>query len=259
MLRNEGTPFYLRAATKAGGHQEKVSYPWLFFHLRRTFVLGFLTTCLVGGGAFLLFLWYVRTGHKAEARSPFGVWYGILGTGFLAASAIGFSVRRRQRPRRVGSLNGVLLWHIFLAFMGILILAMHSFGHLQQVSGTAALLSLLVLCLSGVVGKVLDHVIPRLLAKEVARALTSQGEDLSTAAERLINMEQAETPSTQRMKLPMNVLQYAVQGSAQALQREQQYRAILRYWRIIHIALAAITISTTCWHILHAIQVLLGT
>src|SRR5579859_764838 len=42
---------------------------------------------------------------------------------------------------------------------------------------------------------------------------------------------------------------YSVQ---QALQREQVYRYIIRYWRVLHIALMVLTVGLTLWHIEYA-------
>jgi len=45
-----------------------------------------------------------------------------------------------------------------------------------------------------------------------------------------------------------------VQG---ALQREQFYRYVIRYWRLFHILLALLTIGLTIWHIEYALQLLI--
>ena len=37
-----------------------------------------------------------------------------------------------------------------------------------------------------------------------------------------------------------------------AMQREQLYRYIIRYWRVLHILLAFITIGLVTWHIIFA-------
>ncbi|HLZ60324.1 MAG TPA: hypothetical protein VKR06_25540 [Ktedonosporobacter sp.] len=42
-----------------------------------------------------------------------------------------------------------------------------------------------------------------------------------------------------------------------ALEREQFYRYIIRYWRIFHITLALTTIGLTLWHIEYALQLLI--
>ena len=44
-----------------------------------------------------------------------------------------------------------------------------------------------------------------------------------------------------------------------AMQREQFYRYIIRYWRRLHVALALVTIGLTVWHIIYAFQLLLPT
>jgi hypothetical protein len=44
-----------------------------------------------------------------------------------------------------------------------------------------------------------------------------------------------------------------------AMQREQFYRYIIRYWRKFHVALALLTIGLTIWHIIYALQLLLPT
>ena len=43
----------------------------------------------------------------------------------------------------------------------------------------------------------------------------------------------------------------------QALQREQFYRALIRYWRVFHIGLVVVTIGLTLWHLEFAAQLLL--
>jgi len=42
-----------------------------------------------------------------------------------------------------------------------------------------------------------------------------------------------------------------------AMQRQQYYRYIIRYWRVFHIWLALLTIGLTTWHIIYALQLLL--
>lgn len=42
-----------------------------------------------------------------------------------------------------------------------------------------------------------------------------------------------------------------------AMQREQFYRYIIRYWRKFHVALALLTLGLTIWHIIYALQLLL--
>jgi hypothetical protein len=43
----------------------------------------------------------------------------------------------------------------------------------------------------------------------------------------------------------------------QALQREQLFRFIIRYWRILHVCLAVLTVGLTIWHIEFALSLLI--
>ncbi len=45
----------------------------------------------------------------------------------------------------------------------------------------------------------------------------------------------------------------AIEDVQQALQREQFFRYIIRYWRILHICIAFVTLGLTLWHIEYAI------
>ena len=45
----------------------------------------------------------------------------------------------------------------------------------------------------------------------------------------------------------------AIEDVQQALQREQLFRYIIRYWRILHICIALVTLGLTLWHIEYAI------
>jgi hypothetical protein len=49
----------------------------------------------------------------------------------------------------------------------------------------------------------------------------------------------------------------ALQGVQRAMQREQFYRHIIRYWRLFHISLALLTLGLLTWHLVYAAQLLL--
>jgi hypothetical protein len=42
-----------------------------------------------------------------------------------------------------------------------------------------------------------------------------------------------------------------------AMQREQFYRYIIRYWRRVHIALVVVTLGLTIWHLVYAAELLI--
>lgn len=43
-----------------------------------------------------------------------------------------------------------------------------------------------------------------------------------------------------------------------AIRREVFYRSVIHNWRVVHIALALLTLSLTIWHIVYALQLLLS-
>lgn len=306
-------------------------YSWFFFSMTRARALSLLVVILgIGvGGAF--YIWYKRFGAAPYPFGTVGIGYGIAGTICLILAALLYTLRRRSRKRAVGQLNAGLQWHIGFAVLGLALLFMHSFGYFNPISGTYAFLGMLALVISGFVGRVLDSFLPRLIAREVKKALTEQGEDrVETISQRLQaitvhNPQQEQTSSTgtraQRKErspapdtsplraLALQATQRNQQGKQplltswdlayisleetpqelrqdggrqprfisdkkspltrpdaliagaqeqiatlrdvqRALRREQLYRHIIRYWRILHVVLALLTIGLTIWHII---------
>ncbi|MGH3180291.1 MAG: hypothetical protein ACRDOE_00050 [Streptosporangiaceae bacterium] len=206
----------------------------------------------VTGSGVAIFLWYVRSGGATVPRSPLGLAFALLSTGCFTAAAAGYSRVRRRSARAIGQLNAALQWHAFFAAMGLVFALMHSFGHLEKISGTLALFGLIAVAASGFIGRVLDRVLPRLIALEVHRALTGQGEDVLAA----VYHQAREGAGGAELRLPANVLEYVVRGSVEALSRERRYRALLRAWRVLHVAVVIVAIGLICWHLIYAAQVL---
>jgi len=48
-----------------------------------------------------------------------------------------------------------------------------------------------------------------------------------------------------------------LQDMHHAMQREQFYRYLIRYWRVLHITLAFITTGLITWHIIFALNLML--
>jgi len=185
-----------------------------------------------------------------------------------------------------------------------------------------AIYGMVAMVVSGFVGRALDHFMPRLIAREVQKALTIEGEDRVATISRKLqaivvhNTEEVrpcspngsqrdlvpqlankefssqavltswdlayisleETPQELRGDEPHHrfvpdrksalsrpgalmpgaqAQLAALKGVQQALQREQFYRYIIRYWRVLHVGLALVTIGLTVWHITYAMQLLL--
>src|SRR5579859_4009511 len=159
---------------KAGSEK---GYSVFFLHgsPARTFstIMAFLIIGLAAG----VYVWYSRVGNDPTPDSIVGYAFAFSGTTFLILAAVGFSMSRRSRKRVIGGLNGALHWHIAFAFIGLSLLFLHSFGNFNPRTGTYALYGMIALVMSGIVGRTLDRILPRLAAIEVRRAITAQGED----------------------------------------------------------------------------------
>src|SRR6266481_2127491 len=97
--------------------------------------------------------WYIR------------IVFPLLGIVLGGAFYVWYTLRRRARSKRaVGRLNSSLNLHICFGILGLAFLLMHSFGNFNPRSGTYALYSMIALVVSGVVGRILDRLVPRLIA-----------------------------------------------------------------------------------------------
>ncbi len=161
-------------------------YSWLFFSPRWRWIWGFLITILfisLSGG---LYFWYRFTTSDISPFGVVGLSYAIIGTLFLLLAMLMYTLRRRLRKRAIGQLNASLNWHVFFAIMGLAAIFIHSFGNFSPISGTFALYGMIALTVSGVVGRFLDRLLPRLIAQNVSKVLTAQGEDrITTVSQRL--------------------------------------------------------------------------
>jgi hypothetical protein len=301
-------------------------------------VIIFLGTGL--GVAF--YVWYTQQGNDASPDSLAGYAYAITGTIFLLLAAFLYALRRRSHSKRaVGQLNKSLNWHICFGVLGLVFLFFHSFGNFNPRSGTYALYGLIALTLSGIVGRFLDRLVPRLIAGEVHKALTIQGDDrIENISQKLqaivvhnsqklrgftpipgaksypgrdksgpfgwaplpgpISNDFSSGYKDQPLHTPWDLAYISLEATPQelsneagqyrfipdkkseltrpgalmpgaqehisdlqeverAMQREQFYRYIIRYWRKFHIMLALLTLALMLWHLIYAAQLLLPT
>lgn len=152
-------------------------YSWHFFYAKRSWVFGCLVTLLVIGVSGTFYLWYNYNGDVLTPGGNVGLSYALAGFMCLLLAAVLYSVRRRLSEPALGQLNRALNWHGFFALIGLALLFMHSFGEFGPNSGTYALLSMIILTLSGLIGRVLDRVLAWRIAVETNAALTVEGED----------------------------------------------------------------------------------
>ncbi|GAC1669138.1 MAG: hypothetical protein NVS9B9_28570 [Ktedonobacteraceae bacterium] len=322
--RHPGYPFSSHMPLQAG----ETGYPLLSFHMRRSWVIGLTVTLIVSSLSAVFYIWYSQAGFETTPDSWAGLGYAVIGTIFLVLAAVMYSMRRRLRKRVVGQLNTSLNWHAFLAIIGLFVLFLHAFDHFELISGTFALFSLIALVISGFVGRALDNVMPRLIARQVDKVLTLQGDDgIASVSQKLqaivahntqenrgimvdsphFSQTHIHSPISQGLPFATNGQQpldaswdlayisleptqqeldqiasnyrfipdkksalnrpgafmpgaeehlSEIEDMQLAMQREQFYRNVIRYWRALHIFLAILTIGLVTWHIICATTIL---
>jgi hypothetical protein len=177
------------------------------------FVRVFITLLLLAGGI-AFFAWYSHNSQDNSPDSLGGYALAILGTLFLVLAGVLYSLRRRRHKSRVvghiGQLNASLGWHVCFAIVGLELLFLHSFGNFNPRTGTYALYGLIALAVSGVIGRLLDRLLPRMIAGEVHKALTATGDDrVESISQKLQAIVQYNTASIQGFapSPPMNAQQ----------------------------------------------------
>ncbi len=209
-------------------------YPWFYIPFTKTWLLALLVTLISVAMAGSIYLWYSQFGNDIAPDSTIGLIFASAGTLCFLLSATLYIRHRHSQRRKAGQLNGSLHWHIFLAILSLILLLMHSFGNFNARTGTYALYGLIALVVSGVIGRLMDRIMPRLLAAEVAKRLT-----LQEVCELNVRLQQAMDQELKR-----------------SAQNEDFYRAVIRYWRIFHVALALVTVGLVAWHLVFVVQLL---
>ncbi|MGH2494877.1 MAG: hypothetical protein ACRDIV_09250 [Ktedonobacteraceae bacterium] len=157
---------------------EETGYSWLRFAPGKGQALRVFITLLLMGGGIAFFVWYTRHSLDASPDSVAGYAFAITGTLFVILAGILYSRRRRAHKKRVvGKLHASLQWHMCFAIVGLTFLFLHSFGNFNPRTGTYALYGMIALAISGVIGRLLDRLGPRLIAGEAHKSLTARGED----------------------------------------------------------------------------------
>jgi hypothetical protein len=293
-------------------------YSWFFLDLSSTWAVSFVFTLAVIVLSVVLFVLYGHLSNDPTPDSFAGYTYAIVGTLFMLMATVGYA-RRRSRKRAVGQLNASLHWHISFGMIALVLFFLHSFGNFNPRTGTYALYGMIALVISGIIGRALDRVVPRLIAQEVNHSLTERGEDRVEHHTRTIqsivsyskqelrsfkpqkNAKQSVTTQAKKplttawdlayisleetpQELKQNEAHYRfvpdresnlsrperlmpgiqkqlreLHGAQNALQREEYYRAIIRYWRFGHVALVFITLGLTLWHLEYAVTLLIPT
>src|SRR5436305_2507998 len=152
-------------------------YPLMFFYASKPWKKSVLITSLMLLAGLVFFVLFSYFNDDWSGDSFAGYTFALLGTFFMVLAALDFARKRQARKRAIGQLNTVLNWHVAFGVIAFVFLCLHSFGHLNPRTGTYALYGMIALVISGFVGRALDRIMPRLIAIEASKALTTRGED----------------------------------------------------------------------------------
>ncbi|MGO8949518.1 MAG: hypothetical protein ACLQUY_18085 [Ktedonobacterales bacterium] len=131
---------------------------------------------LLGCGLAYVYTCYLR-GVDVSPDSRCGYVFAIAGTVLLALVGIGYTLRKRLRRSRIGLLHTALSWHMVGGILALALVLMHASGNFHPRTGTYALCSLIALVVSGIVGKQLDRIAPRLAAQAALKTVTKEGDE----------------------------------------------------------------------------------
>ncbi|HEY1390350.1 MAG TPA: hypothetical protein VGF38_17570 [Ktedonobacterales bacterium] len=130
----------------------------------------------LGGALAYGYVTYLREGDVSpDSRN--GYIFAILGTLLLVIVGAGYVLRKRFWRGRFGLLHTALSWHVVGGILALALIFAHSAGNFHPRTGSYALYSLIALVVSGIIGKQLDKIAPRLAARAALKTLTFDGEE----------------------------------------------------------------------------------
>lgn len=95
----------------------------------------------------------VATGKYYTPRSNFGFYLGVVGSVMMLA-LLAYPLRKHVRfMHRWGALKHWFRWHMVMGIVGPTLILFHSTFHLRSLNATIALVSMLIVVASGVIGR----------------------------------------------------------------------------------------------------------
>jgi hypothetical protein len=105
---------------------------------------------------FILSIWVaykVATGKYYTPRSNFGFYLGVVGSVMMLALLL-YPLRKHVHfMQRWGALKHWFRWHMIMGIVGPTLILFHSTFHLRSLNATIALISMLIVVISGVIGR----------------------------------------------------------------------------------------------------------
>lgn len=154
----------------------RLSYPWLTLRLSGAQWVATWVAVLTGVGLAYLYIMYQQS-NDASPDSIYGYGFAIGGTALLLLVGLGYVLRKRVGRRKPGRLHALLAWHMAGGLLGLVLILMHADGNFNPRTGTYALYGLIGVVVSGVIGRVLDRLSPRMAARVALQALSASGEE----------------------------------------------------------------------------------
>ena len=233
-----------------------------------------------------VYLWYLiglkTVAYPGPLNDPFRL-FGIVAF-VLVLSVAAYSLRRRFVRVLPGSVQSWLWLHTWFGIVAILIAFLHEnyqnilnsysftlFSFTKANFGMSALYALILLVLSGILGRLLDARLAHMIATEassngvgIIQAVEARIHELDLLLERLSAGKSAAFkqyfPSTRRT--PYEQILPQEQGDWQqaqevmnkkailqkSLHRQQLARRLIQRWRYMHITLACCALGVICFH-----------
>ena len=99
--------------------------------------------------------WMLREQRYLVAESGIGYWLGILGGSMMLLLLVYPLRKRKPHWRFIGSVKFWFRFHMFLGVAGPVLIILHSGYRLGSLNGRVALVSMLIVAVSGLVGRYL--------------------------------------------------------------------------------------------------------
>ncbi|MGC1300231.1 MAG: hypothetical protein WA869_34830 [Alloacidobacterium sp.] len=123
-------------------------------------------SCVFLGLLLLIYIPYALWSTKVGGGTPLGIFYGVIGFGFmLFAAALG--IRKRFPIWRIGRAQHWMRGHLWLGTMALPIIFLHGAFHFGGWLTTLLMVLLIFVTISGLVGAYLQHTLPTRMMHEV--------------------------------------------------------------------------------------------
>lgn len=125
-----------------------------------------IASCLILGGSIVLYAIYALTAARVGGGTAAGLFFGVLGFGFmLFAAALG--IRKRYPIWRIGRAQHWMRGHLWLGTLALPIIFLHAGFHFGGWLTTLLMGLLIIVTLSGLAGAYLQHTLPTRMMREV--------------------------------------------------------------------------------------------